>query len=536
MSGLARSLVSLISMLTIAMAAWSSTGTAQSPGWTGVAAGSDDELYLRALQLLGTLPTTSWTSRPLANTVLDSLRRVIGAAHPWAIRFAPGNSPNSKHLRWRGASVDAGRNSAFVWGGNDGARWQGRGTSGTVSTGMLLRWKPLTIRVEPTLVYAQNLAFPVLPTESNTSAQFTDRMRPTAIDLPDRFGDKPLQRLDAGESEIRLEGHGFASAFSNRALFFGPAIRNPLILGNNAPGFAHLSFGTIDGVRTPVGRFAATIVYARLAQSGFAPDKREGSRLAAGTVVSWRPPSGKGFEIGAIRFYHRDWPANGLKLSDVQLPFGSLFGDRETTVKAPVDNQLLSLFARANSTRTGFEVFAEFGRNDRSSSLRDLWVEPEHNSAWSAGVLKVFGQRETSRFWTTRLEYLNGRTTSLERFRAQGTFYEHATLTQGHTNAGQSLGSPMLERTGGFEFAVDRWAQHGRTGFMIQERAMPLTRLEGVPADAARAQWAVELNGTRNAQGTGFGWRVGAVRDFNRTPGHDVVNYFLGGTLNIGER
>lgn len=506
---------------------------AQPRGWNGVASGNDDELYVRALQLLGATPATGWASRPLSNQVLDRARLTLTGKHPWQTRFAPDSG--AKTVSWRGISMDGSANSAFPWGGNDGPRWQGKGVNASLTSGVLVRWKFLTVRAEPVAVYAQNAAFDPLPTWSIDSVgPFVDRMRPVTIDLPERPGTLAVQRLDVGESELRLESHGFTAAFSNRALFFGPAVRNPLILGGNAPGFAHVSAGTADGIRTPLGRLAGTIVYARLAQSSWAPNEREGSRIAAGTVVSWRPPSGRGVELGLIRFYHRDWPSDGIKASDFLLPFGSLLRDREVAGVAPPDNQLLSLFARAASVSTGLEVFGEFARNDRSSGVRDLTVEPEHNSAWSAGLLKVSGNRSSGKFWTSRAEYLNGRITSLQRFRGQATLYEHVTITQGHTNRGQLLGSPLLERTGGFELAVDRWSTSGRLGTLVQQRVMPLTGDESVPAGAARSQWALEFNGAWFRRASEFGWRTGITWDLNRTAGIDAKNYFLAGSMRLG--
>lgn len=506
---------------------------AQPRGWNSVSSGSDDELYVRALQLFGALPNATWSSRPLSNRTLDSARVSLDGVHPWQSRFA--KDAGAKTFNWRGVTVDGSANSKFPWGGNDGARWQGKGVNAALSSGFLVRWKGLTARAEPIAIYSQNADFDVLPTLGGDSVSpYVDRMRPRTIDLYDRPGNVALKRIEAGESELRLESHGFAAAISNRALFLGPAVRNPLILGNNGPGFAHVSAGTTDGIRTPIGKLSGTLIYARLAQSSWAPDLREGSRIAAGTVVSWRPPSGKGVELGLIRFYHRDWPSDGIKPGDLLLPFGTLLGDREVAGLSPPDNQLLSLFARAVSVSAGLEVFGEFSRNDRSSGGRDLLVEPEHNSAWSAGLLKVAGKRESGKFWTTRVEYLNGRITSLQRFRPQASTYEHFTITQGHTNRGQLLGSPLLERTGGFEVAVDRWSHRGRIGGMIQQRAMPLLGEEGVPAGAARSQWALELNGSYFTRLAEYGWRAGTAWDLNRTPGVDLSNVFLGASLRFG--
>jgi len=125
-------------------------------------------------------------------------------------------------------------------------------------------------------------------------------------------------------------------------------------------------------VRTPVGRLSARAVYGKLSQSNEAPDSPDRDRFGSGLIASWQPPSGKGFEFGFARFYHREWGVHGRALGDLTVPLGSFFNDAGLSSGGVADNQLAALFMRWSAEDDGFEVFGEFGRNDRSADTRDL--------------------------------------------------------------------------------------------------------------------------------------------------------------------
>jgi hypothetical protein len=144
------------------------------------------------------------------------------------------------------------------------------------------------------------------------------------------------------------------------------------------------------------------------------------------------------------------------------------------------------------------------------------------------GLLKTLGSTRAESFWSLRAEVVNGRITSLERLRSQVTFYEHTPIRQGHTQDGQLLGSPLLERTGGLELAADHWSRRGRAGILLWQRLMPPVAKEGSSASEARSQWAVELNTTRFLQRGDLSARTGMMFDLNRTAGRDEHSLFLG--------
>src|ERR1035437_205388 len=62
---------------------------------------------------------------------------------------------------------------------------------------------------------------------------------PTASRLVRSLGDKPIHRLDAGQSTAMVALRNVGFGVSNENQWWGPGIRNALILSNNAPGFPH---------------------------------------------------------------------------------------------------------------------------------------------------------------------------------------------------------------------------------------------------------------------------------------------------------
>ena len=82
--------------------------------------------------------------------------------------------------------------------------------------------------------------FPLLANGQSGDAAFGDGLYATVVDRPQRFGDGAYARVDAGQSQVRLDLLGAAVGFSNAHEWWGPAQRYPFLLGTNAAGFPHV--------------------------------------------------------------------------------------------------------------------------------------------------------------------------------------------------------------------------------------------------------------------------------------------------------
>ncbi|MFD2145299.1 capsule assembly Wzi family protein [Mucilaginibacter antarcticus] len=177
-----------------------------------------------------------------------------------------------------------------------------------------------------------------------------------------------------GQSSLRLNHKAFSVGISTENLWWGPGIRNSLVMSNNAPGFTHLTLNTRRPVKTPIGSFEGQIVGGQLMNSGFAPLTPDGTyfgtnlyvpkpndwRYLTGLSVSWQPKWVPGLFLGLTQskqMYGKDLTSIGN-----YLPFYS-------SVKAvggpddPINtaDRRTSFFMRWLWTQEHAEIYFEWG-------------------------------------------------------------------------------------------------------------------------------------------------------------------------------
>jgi hypothetical protein len=186
----------------------------------------------------------------------------------------------------------------------------------------------------------------------------------------------------------------------------------------------------------------------------------------AGLVATLLPRGATGLEIGGARFFHAARDSSGFTSHVFGLPFESLFKKQaqdaaQNDITSLRDNQLASLFLRFAPPGTGFDVYAEYGREDYSADNRDLVLEPDHEATVNMGFRKAWLSRGGMR--VLRGEVFNYEAPAGDRTREEGRVYLHGVLRQGHTNRGQLLGSEVGAGTGGAQtVAFDRYTTSGR--------------------------------------------------------------------------
>jgi hypothetical protein len=415
--------------------------------------GTETESYLRALSLTDTTLNDNWTIRPLSPRQLNRRRNEVTGT-PWERRLHSfSDSSHSFEARFLSPSTSARFNSAFPYGSNDGAIWAGRGLTTSASFGGYARFGPLSLTIAPIFFRAENTAFPLAP--SGIACGCGEPLS-TAVDRPQRFGTTPYQRFDPGQSSIRLDAFGLSAGLSSANEGWGPSAEYPFLLGNNAPGFPHLFFGSSAPFPIFIGRVHARVIYGRLDQSAYSSvtgskfyeSRLETGRLrfASGLVASFEPRGIDGLEIGGARFIHSVWPREGIPPSYFRKPLQAFLKRNLPGIDqqiAGTDNQLASIFARWDFRESGLEVYGEYGREDHSYDLRDFVQEPDHQRAYSLGFGKVVARKSQS-FSVLRVELINFQLPPLATTgRGEGSIYVHSPLTQGHTNRGQLLGSDV---------------------------------------------------------------------------------------------
>ncbi len=432
--------------------------------------GEPHEDYLRILQILGQADAGSFTIRPLTSE--GAL--ILGASHPWSARLQPASpgSSSAVSLTLIEPRLRAFANSRFPFGQNDGALWQGKGLTSALDLGATARWSGLTVTLNPTLLYTQNRSFELAPVTVLGMPEYAYAWR--KIDMPQRFGPEPFWAIDPGQSEIRLEGRGAALGVSTANLWWGPAIRNAIIMSNNAAGFPHAFLGTDGQIDTGIGGFEARWIWGRLGQSDwFDPALADTDRFVTGIVATYAPSFLDGLSLGLTRVFYAWVPDGGLAFGDY---FAVLQGLRKKALVSPQNptgddehDQLLSLFGRWVLPESGFEVYWEWARNDHSWELRDFLLEPEHSQAYTLGLQRA-SELSGDRILALRAELTHLEADPTFQVRGRGTYYAHGIVTQGYTQKGQIIGAGIGPGGDSQHLGADLYAPWGRAGVYVERQ------------------------------------------------------------------
>ncbi len=453
-------------------------------GRAEVFAGSEFESYLRYLQTLGKSKSTTWSIRGFSPKEVDALAPT-DSIHPWAHRydFSPQKGPG---LHWNYVYPTVGFlfNTAYPFGGNDGVVWAGKGLTSFAQAGVAMRWGVLSAKLAPVAFRAENTEFPLMANGRIGPLVFADGQYPLRVDKPQRFGDLPFSKLDLGESNIRIDAGPFATGLSTESQWWGPTLEYPYVLGNNAGGFPHFYLGTSHPLNVGIGDIHTRVVYGSLAQSPYSPvtgsdyfksyDEPGKTRFMAGLVGLIQIKRITGLELGGGRFFHAASSQSMFTGANLKLPLQAFL---KTRIKAEGDtvngddrslqqNQLASVFFRWAPPETGTEFYGEYGREDFSADLRDLFQEPDHSATLNVGFRKAWLRgRSINAFHAEVFSYEAPAGT---RTRGEGLIYLHVPLAQGHTYRGQILGAPVGVGSGSAQtFGFERLTGGGRLNVFV---------------------------------------------------------------------
>lgn len=336
--------------------------------------------------------------------------------------------------------------------------WQER-----LSVGGRFQYKGLHIQVQPEWLMVQNRAQAMISTQF-TDANFFSRYyfyNINTIDQPSRPGMGSFNKVYPGQSFIRYEfSNGIAAGVSTENIWWGPGLRNALLMTNNAPGFLHAGIQTLKPLKTALGYIEAQALIGRLDSSGvepvenqrqfaefwpgaYVPRISQSKRGIAAIMLSWQPRWVPNLYIGfaASRHYY-----NAQKDS-----LGQSFPDYPYT-SSPQDTyhaSLGSIFMRYVMPGDRAELYAEFGRADKVATVFNLFGDTIP-LAYTVGLRKLLPIGINKGFIDiaaeiTHLQLPDPRLI----FTADNPFgipktrswYTHPRIRQGYTHIGKILGA-----------------------------------------------------------------------------------------------
>lgn len=374
-------------------------------------------------------------------------------------------------------------NSKLPYGQNDGALWAGIGANARVLGGFTVSMGPLRLVAIPELGYSANNRFPINPTDTRfTPTLLYRRARnnfslpwnnfPYSIDLPWRFGTAPLNKLYPGQSSLTLTAGPVEAGFATENEWWGPAIRNPIIMSDNAPGMPHGFLRTSRPWNTRLGMWEARWIVGSLQESDYwtkiVPE--DDIRSLSSIAISWQRSPRSGVTLGFLRSVYS--VASGY--GDVA---GNLFDFIKNTghpnaraisdpTVEPGKDQLFSIFGRWAVPAYGLESYVEWGRAEFPVNLRDFLDQPNHTRGYTAGLQWARPIGGNAHF-RVQGEVTNVEQSPTWQFRPLGSWYTSRSVYQGYTNLGQLIGAGLGPGSSGQWVSADYYWGGWQFGGML---------------------------------------------------------------------
>lgn len=382
----------------------------------------------------------------------------IENTHPWQKALNPQENEIGSGLtdiRFFSPGLFQSYNTTLPRGNNDGAIWQGKGYNVAFSTGLRMSTGPVTLQFRPILGFAQNRDFYLGPYEppfiddEEKASEFAYRDFRGSIDYVQRHGNQAYTWAFLGDSFMDVRYQGFRLALTNEMHWSGPGVHTSLQFGYSAPGFKHIYLGTYEPLETPAGALEFAYIFGGMRESDYF-DSNDGNNLQSvnSLMVAYSPWFAENFSTGFVRTYFHPFPKSfseyryqASKLLDAITRKG--LSSEENPGGHDPDNQVISVFFRYFIPASGFEAYSEFGRNDHNANLRDFRAHPDHQRAYTFGLIKTF-QLSGERLLAINLEInqLETNRTSLTRGEQHlGGWYTHTRQYHGFTNKGQIPGT-----------------------------------------------------------------------------------------------
>jgi hypothetical protein len=455
------------------------------------------ENNLRRAQLNGNIsPSLSFTLRPLDLNNYDIDKKVFDFKQysPTQLSFLNGNGK----FKILPIDFNINYNSHHPYNRNNGSMITNNGYQQLVSLGLYLELGPLSIQLKPEHIYAENKNYDGF-WEGHYDVIWARRYRLwNRIDLPERYGEEAYKKTTFGQSSIRLNYKSLSVGISTENIWWGPSVRNGVMMSNNAQGFNHITFNTRRPIETAIGNFEFQLVTGRLEPSGFDPPNTD--RTNAGTKL-FIPKTNQNGKTGDWRFfqgysftYSPKW-ISGLHLGLIRWTqmYGAMFEGKYTWISEDPRYKgasigwfpIFSNFLRKNDKIVPFEqetdqaaagffrwvwkdskaeIYGEFNHNDSKVNLRDLLLDSDHSRAVTLGIRKLFDSKKDNGQFEFHWEWTQLEQTASRLVRNAESWYMHGRVYHGYTNNGEVIGAGIGPGSNSQYFSIAKIKENKRLG------------------------------------------------------------------------
>lgn len=338
---------------------------------------------------------------------------------------------------------------------NDAEMIPSVGYQTVISTGIFYERGHITAQFKPSFVFTENKPYETFYTEHNAIHWRDYYQWINKIDMPERFGTSPINRIAPGQSFIKYNFKNSSVGISTENRWWGPGYYQSLLLTNNAPGFLHLAYESKKPMKTIFGSIEWQAITGVLENSHIEPleprrvyygttlyvPKPDKQRMFTGLTVTVQPKFLDGLFVGFAKTAYMYTQEAKSPLD--YLPLFGFYGVNTTQLEKNKRKQMMgSLFVRYLMQKEHAEFYAEFGRNDQTLNPLFLMANTTVPTAFVAGFRKLFPQKNGANLEfgmeLTQLSFNNAKLI----FDAK-SWYLGDSVKQGYTNRGKVMGSGL---------------------------------------------------------------------------------------------
>lgn len=370
---------------------------------------------------------------------------------------------------------DVAWNSDIPFSLNDGALRAERGLNLRVLFGLSASAGPLSVVIAPEYLYEENRDF--IPLTERSADLMVEARRDTlstpwyafdrGADLPLRFGYEPRRTLGPGQSSATLTLGPVALGAATENRWWGPGVRNALVMSSNASGVPHVFVRTARPIRTAIGDFEALWMEGQLRESAYFDTTAVNDRRALSSLaVTYRPRAVRNLSFGLARSVYAALPDSASRGDEAGNVF-TRWDMRGGVDTAAVESreQVLSLFARWAFPNDGLEVYGEWARARLPSDLRDFLEYPGFSQGYTLGLQ---GVRRNVLGGSVRLQTEISYLEQNPRGRPSGSYYTSPHVIQGYTHEGETIGAAIGPGASNQWVAGDFLASSWRLGLFAE--------------------------------------------------------------------
>jgi len=322
-----------------------------------------------------------------------------------------------------------------------------------LSAGIYFKKKHFEFQSRPNFSFSENKYFETFYT-NHADITWRDYYQwINRIDNPEYLGSSPIKKASISNTSLSYNHNSTKIEISNKNIWWGPGIKNALIMTNNAEGFSNINLSSSKPIKTEIGDLEFQFVTGLLKNSDVPPNepnrvyqgeflyrpKLNSKRIFTGGLVSFQPKKLQGLHLGYTKAAYSYYKYSKSPLDYLPL-FGSL-GNRVTYSETNDYKKMMgSVFARYLMKNDNAEIYAEYGNNNRVINPLLFLSKNKSPSGYIIGVKKaiIIG---SNKFVDIGFEYTDLSLKDIYHIKNIQSWYIDDKIRHGYTHKGKIIGS-----------------------------------------------------------------------------------------------